>query len=158
MFKKYLTNRLLDYIMYTLYTKEGVYMKVILIIVAVVVVISVAVSVIKSMARKSRSKCSKCGAKYVYGKDITASIGNLQWERKTKKEQKGDYVYEIEYKVFYRMVSFTCICPSCKKAKVFSKRFDLYRNDSNYSQSHAQEMSLLNEKIRDYFDKSVFEE
>lgn len=106
--------------------------------------------------RRSRSVCPNCKAQYVYPRDMSIFYSDLKWETKTKTEYKGDFKYEIEYRLYYRIVEFMYRCPQCQTTNSFRKRYDVYRSDSNYSQSDQEELELLNQKIRATFDASMF--
>ena len=93
---------------------------------------------------------------YSYPKDIEIFAGPLYWEKKTKKETKGDYTYEIEYLVYYRNVTFYLTCSKCGNKRDFTKQYELYRSDSTRSQSNAEELFVLQDKIKRTFDKSTF--
>ena len=105
---------------------------------------------------KGRSVCKKCKTNYTYPENIEIYSGPLYWEKKKKEETKGDFTYEIEYLVYYRNVTFYLTCLKCGDKRDFTKRYELYRSDSTYSQSNYQELELLKDKIRNTFDKSVF--
>lgn len=124
-----------------------------LLILFVIVIIIISRKGIKN----SRSRCPKCKRYYFFSEDIKLDISDLKWERKTRKETKGDVEYEVTYKTFYRLVDFTCTCSKCKSQRSITQRFDVYDSDSNFSQSHEEEMQVLETKIKKFFAPCVFD-
>ena len=127
-----------------------------LVIFAIVALIVLIVMIRKAMKSK-RSKCPNCKAQYSFPDDFEIIAGELKWRKEKKTEEKGDFKYEIEYRVYYRTVTFDFKCSKCGHAHWFNRTSDLYRSDSDYSQSHEEEVDLLMFKIKEDFDKSVFE-
>lgn len=122
----------------------------------VVILIIVGIVMACKGVKKSRSRCPKCKRYYFFDEDIKLAIGDLKWERKTKKETRGDFEYEVSYKTFYRLVDFFCTCPNCKSQRAIRQRFDVYDSDSNFSQSHEEEMRVLENKIKKFFAPCIF--
>lgn len=120
----------------------------------IVLLIVCIVSIVKTV-KKKRSSCPSCKAMYSYPEDFKIIVGPLKWERKTKTEYKGDFKYEVEYRVFYRVVTFDFKCSKCGHTRWFNKKYELYSSDSPYSQSDAEEIALLEEKIRATFSKEL---
>ena len=118
--------------------------------------IIVLICVIHSKAKLKRSSCPKCKKIYTYPDDFKVFAGDLKWERKTKEEWKGDFKYEIEYRVYYRYVGLDFKCSKCGHSHSLVKRIDVYRSDSNHSQSEAEEISLIKSKLRSMLEPSVF--
>ena len=123
---------------------------------AIILLITLIVKIRKSI-RSKRSSCPKCHSKYSYPEDFEIISGDLKWENKKRNETKGDFEYEITYKVFYRIVTFSFKCKNCGHEHYFNKKYELYRSDANYSQSDEEELELLKMQIRDTFDREVFE-
>lgn len=130
-----------------------------LIIFAIVALI-VLIVMIRRDAKSKRSKCPNCPnckAQYSFPDDFEFITGDLKWRKEKKTEEKGDFKYEIEYRVCDRTVTFDFKCSKCGHTHWFNRTYDLYRSDSDYSQSHEEEVDLLMHKIKMDFDKSVFE-
>ena len=110
----------------------------------------------RKKAKLKRSSCPSCKAMYSFPDDFEIIAGELKWRKERKTEQKGDFQYEVEYRVYYRTVTFNCKCSKCGHTHYFNRTYNLYRSDSSYSQSHEEEVELLMDKIKKEFDKSVF--
>ncbi len=108
-------------------------------------------------SKQNLRTCPECKKYYFYEDDISLNISDLKWEKRTKHETKGDYEYEITYKIFYRIVEFVFTCSKCGHVKTVNKRFDVYSSDSNYSQSDEEEEAVLLSKIEKYLGKQAFD-
>jgi DNA-directed RNA polymerase subunit M/transcription elongation factor TFIIS len=111
---------------------------------------------VKKKAKNKRSSCPSCKKLYKYPDDFSIIAGELQWRKATREETKGDFKYEITYKIFYRVVTFNFKCSKCGYEHWFNRTYDLYRSDSDHSQSDSQELAELKRLIKEDFDDSVF--
>ena len=121
-----------------------------------IILLIVIIVKIKKAIRHSHSTCPSCKKAYSYPEDFSIIAGPLQWERKTKTEYKGDFKYEIEYQQFYRILTFDFKCSSFGYEHWFNKRINVWRSDSNYSQSDAEELQVLINGVRKQFDNTMF--
>ena len=128
----------------------------ILFMIGIVVIIVAAVKINKAI-KHSHSVCPKCKKEYSYPENFAITAGALKWERKTRKETKGDFEYEMEYKQYYRYLKIDLKCGSCGHEHSIIKRVNVWRSDSTYSQSDAEELETIKDFVRKQFDKSMFE-
>ena len=124
----------------------------------VIILLIVIIVKIKKAIRHKHSTCPNCKKEYSYPEDFEIIASPLKWRVEKKEEKKVDFTYEIEYKVFYRIVTFNFKCSKCGHAHWYNKSFDVYRSDSKYSQSDAEELMVLKNQIRSQFDKNMFDD
>ena len=114
------------------------------------------VNAIKKAVKNKRSSCPNCKKKYSFPEDFEIIAHDLKWRKETKTKTKGDFEYEIEYRVYYRTVTFDFKCSECGHEHWFNRTYDLYNSDADYSQSEEEQIELLQFKISEEFDDETF--
>lgn len=130
-------------------------MEIIYLVLEILFIISVIT--IPILIKVFRTRCTKCREKYT-PQNMVISSSELKWVEKEKKEEGRTggilsvtgtkYVRFINYKVYYRIVTFTFKCEKCGRIRSWHKKYKLYDGSSGRSQSTEQEIALLRKKIR----------
>ncbi len=122
-----------------------------------VFVIVFIVYVVKKGRRNKRSACKKCKATYT-ANDIDIRASDLKFRKKKHEETVGNVKFTRWETIFYRDVLCTCTCSKCGTSDLFIKSIDVYSSDDTYSQNTAEEYAHLKDKVRNLFNKEVFQD
>ncbi len=126
-----------------------------IIIIAVAVILAAALThlLLQVLWKNRRIRCRLCLRPYRLH-NVKPEIRQLQWEKAARKVTKDGDEYQIEHKMYYRNVDFYCSCKRCGRTTKITKRFDLWRSDSDKSQHFEDETSALATQMTTYMVKN----